>query len=58
MNLKLHFKNIRHNPCCKILVNNLELYNGQVKPNYEFDIDVANKVNLEIVLLQKFKIKK
>ena len=53
MNLKLHFKNIRHNPCCKILVNNLELYSGQVKSYYDFDIDVTNTVSLEIVHFDK-----
>ena len=48
MNLKLHFKNIKHNPCCKIRVNNTELYAGTVNSFYNFDIKVDELVTVEI----------
>lgn len=48
MKLQLHFKSIIDSPRCKIIVNDIELYNGVVNPAYSFVCDDARDVHLRI----------
>jgi hypothetical protein len=42
MKLQLKFNNQSSNPSCAIKINNIELYRGTVKNEYEFFIESAN----------------
>jgi hypothetical protein len=44
MKLCLKFKNIVDAPMCAIIINNQELYRGEVLDLYDFDVDVADGV--------------